>query len=74
MDPSSALTSPDSVGGASPSHRDCRAGEKDTEFGVLSVTGWTQYDPLRLKQAWPDSANHCGKFGKVEAGREQMQG
>jgi hypothetical protein len=74
VDPSSAVTSPDSVGGAGPSHRDRLAGEKDAEFGVLSVTGWTRYDPLRLKQARPDSANHCGEFGKAEVGRRTNAG
>jgi hypothetical protein len=74
VDPSSALTSPDSVGDAGSSHRDCRAGEKDAEFGVLSLTGWTQYGPLRLKQARPDSANYSEKFGEVEASRRTMAG
>jgi hypothetical protein len=49
VDPSSALTSPDSMGDAGSSHWDCRAGEKDAEFGAPPLTGMDAVWPAAVE-------------------------
>jgi|SRR5215469_9288735 len=66
VDPSNALTSPDSVGDAGSSHRDCRAGEKDAQFGVLSLRDGRCMGLIQQTTA--------GNSGRSKQAGELMQG